>query len=71
MAAAGTDELLTPIKIRQKLLQTGFDADNYSSFLASIHVVVRRLKEKGEIKPVGNVNADGRYKLVSWVDELG
>ena len=46
---ASSGKRLTPRDIRQKLREIGFDEKRYSNFLASIHVVLRRLKEKGEI----------------------
>jgi len=48
--AAPPDTFLSARDIRQALIEMGFDAGGYSSLLASIYIVLRRLKDKGEIE---------------------
>lgn len=48
------DAILTAKDVRRHLHETGFDRSKYSNFLASIHVVLHRLKDQGEIVPAEN-----------------
>lgn len=41
---------MTPIDVRDRLAGIGFDLSKYSSDLAAIHTVLRRLNEAGEIR---------------------
>jgi hypothetical protein len=40
---------LTPPNVRDKMVALGFDRGPYSQFLASIHVVLKRLGKNGEV----------------------
>jgi|SRR5579862_1714294 len=42
------NEPLSAIDVRDKMLTMGFDASGYSQFLASIHVVLKRLTKSNE-----------------------
>jgi hypothetical protein len=59
---------LTPIKLRDRLVDIGFDLDAQSNPMASIHSVVRRLLLGGEIEPFGDADIGGyRWKRKeSW-----
>jgi hypothetical protein len=39
---------ITPIEIRDKMLAMGFNKAKYSQFLASVHVILKRLTTNGE-----------------------
>jgi hypothetical protein len=41
---------MTPIEIRERLRAIGFDLSRYSSDLAAIHTVLKRLNESGELR---------------------
>jgi hypothetical protein len=43
---------MTPVEVRDRLAGMGFDLSKYSSDLAAIHTVLKRLKEAGEIRIV-------------------
>jgi len=43
---------LTPVDVRDRLAGMGFDLSRYSSDLAAIHTVLKRLNEAGEIRIV-------------------
>ena len=42
-------EPISPMGVRDQMLAMGFDATRYSQFLASIHVVLRRLAKGNEV----------------------
>jgi len=44
------EAILTARDVRHALHEMGFDRSKYSNFLASIHVVLRRLRTNGEIR---------------------
>ena len=55
---------LTPKKLRDKLVEAGFDLDGQSNPMASIHSVIRRLCLRDEIEQNGDVDIGGfRWKL--------
>jgi hypothetical protein len=39
---------ITPMEVRDKMLAMGFDKGPYSQFLASVHVILKRLWKNGE-----------------------
>jgi hypothetical protein len=39
---------ITPPEIRDKMVESGFDHKAYSQFLATIHVILKRLSQNGE-----------------------
>jgi len=41
---------MTPTEVRDRLLSIGFDLSKYSSELAAIHTVLKRLNESGELR---------------------
>ena len=41
---------ITPPEVRDKIVALGFDQRPYSQFLASIHVILKRLAKKGEVR---------------------
>ena len=65
--AAPPDAKLTARDVRRALLEMGFDGNKYSNFLASIHVVLRRLEEKGELEQ--GQGSDG-YNHKDWLTDL-
>ncbi len=42
-------EPITPPQVRDKMIEMGFDKGPYSQFLASIHVILKRLWKNGEV----------------------
>jgi hypothetical protein len=48
--AAASNEFLNAGAVRHGLLGMGFKDGDYSNFLASIHVILRRLEKKGELE---------------------
>lgn len=48
LQSAGT--FLTPVGVRTELKTTGYDTDRYKNVLASIHTVLKRLAESGEVE---------------------
>ena len=49
MVLRNANEPLTALEIRDRLIAIGLDMDRYSNALASIHTVLRRLHEAGEL----------------------
>jgi hypothetical protein len=45
----GADHPMTPMEVRDRLEAIGFDLSKYSSSLAAIHTVLKRLQEAGEL----------------------
>jgi predicted nuclease with TOPRIM domain len=45
------DRFLSPKLVRIALQKTGYDIDRYSNILASIHTILKRLVESGEVEP--------------------
>lgn len=41
---------MTPVEIRDKLSERGYDIGGYKNVMASIHTILRRLQKKNEIK---------------------
>jgi len=63
---------LTPIEVRDRLVQLYFPVNEYKNFMASLHAVLNRLKESGEIKPAIIDRHDGRDESVyQWVPKYG
>lgn len=54
---------LTPIQVRDKLLELGFDLNSQSNAMASIHSVIRRLKNAGEIEERRNREGEKTFRL--------
>lgn len=50
---------LIPTEIRDRLRDSGYDISKHGNVMASIHSVVRRLSDRGEIVEAGNRN-DGK-----------
>jgi hypothetical protein len=57
---------LTPTKVRDKLVEAGFDLSAQSNPMASIHSVIRRLIEAGQIRANGDADIGGYI----WVEPL-
>jgi hypothetical protein len=49
MILRDADRPLTALEVRDRLVAIGFDVDRYSNALASIHTVLKRLYEAGEL----------------------
>jgi hypothetical protein len=49
-AIQGARHPLTPTELRDEVLAMGFDIRKYSQFLASLHVILKRLVKNGEVR---------------------
>jgi hypothetical protein len=49
-AIQGARQPITPTELRDEVLALGFDKRKYSQFLASLHVVLKRLVKSGEVR---------------------
>jgi hypothetical protein len=52
---------MTPMDVRDRLLAIGFDLSKYSSELAAIHTVLKRLNESGELRFLVGGPKQGAY----------
>ena len=52
---------MTPMDVRERLLAIGFDLSKYSSELAAIHTVLKRLNESGELRALAGGPKQGAY----------
>lgn len=52
---------MTPVEVRDRLLEIGMDLSAYSSDLSAIHTVLKRLNEAGEIRLVPRSNGKTAY----------
>jgi hypothetical protein len=52
---------LTPVKVKTELKVVGYDIDRYKNILASIHTILKRLLDAGEVES-GSVNEVTAYK---------
>jgi hypothetical protein len=52
---------MTPTDVRDRLLAIGFDLSKYSSELAAIHTVLKRLNESGELRFLVGGPKQGAY----------
>src|ERR1700674_96814 len=59
---------MTPLDVRKKLLQLGFDFSNYGNVLASVHAVLQRLEAKREIRKSKKREGKTAY---TWIPRLG
>lgn len=63
---------LTPREVRDRLVQLYFPVNEYKNFMASLHTVLNRLKEGGEIKVPIEDRHEGRDESVyQWVPKYG
>jgi hypothetical protein len=59
---------LTPVEVRNKLEYWGYDLEKYKSeFLASLHKVLQRLEDGGEIKSIKA--STGKTVAYQWIAE--
>jgi hypothetical protein len=42
-------EFLSPIQVRDRLIETGFNLDKYTNPMASIHTILKRLVRSGQV----------------------
>ena len=56
----GAEKPLNPAEVRTRVEALGLPPQK--NILASIHTVIRRLQESGEIEPVGDVQFGGGYR---------
>jgi len=54
---------MNAIGVRDRLKQMGFNLTQYGNVLASIHTVLGRLRDKGEIKPTGMIGNSQAFML--------
>jgi hypothetical protein len=52
---------MSPTDVRERLLAIGFDLSKYSSDLAAIHTVLKRLNESGELRFLAGGPRQGAY----------
>jgi len=68
------EAVLTARDVRRRLHEMGFDRSKYSNFLASIHVVLRRLVQHGEIEIALRTKDEGgagfRRKKEDWLADV-
>jgi len=65
---AGGPRGLTPIEIRTRLIQLSFPTNEYKNFMASLHSVLNRLVDAGEVRVVIFDKHEGRDGSVyQWV----
>ena len=69
----GAGQAMTPMDVRERLGVVGFDLSRYSSSLATIHTVLKRLHESGELRTVAHGGAGHAYiwHHPSRAEELG
>jgi hypothetical protein len=59
---------LTPVEVRNKLEYWGYDLTKYKSeFLPSLHKILQRLDQTGEIKPIKA--STGKTVAYQWISE--
>ena len=59
----------TPTEIRDGLLRLGYDLSGYNNVLASIHTILGRLRESGEIDKVTSTRKGGKETGYIWKAE--
>jgi hypothetical protein len=64
-----TDTCKTPMEIRDGLLRLGYDLSGYSNVLASIHTILGRLRDSGEVKKVVSTRRGGKETGYIWKAE--
>jgi hypothetical protein len=52
---------MTPLEVRDRLLEIGVDLSVYTNDLSAIHTVLRRLNESGEIRLVPRMSGKNAY----------
>ena len=52
---------MTPVEVRDRLLEVGVDLSVYTSDLSAIHTVLKRLNESGEIRLVPRPSGKNAY----------
>jgi hypothetical protein len=63
---------LTPKEVRDRLAQLYFPVKEYKNFMASLHTILNRLREAGEIRPAIIDRHEGRDESVyQWVPKYG
>jgi hypothetical protein len=58
-----THTYFSPVNVRDRLRGRGYDISKYKNVLASIHTILKRLKDQDEVK---DVNRDGRT-VYKWI----
>ena len=57
---------MTPVEVRNRLIEKKFNLRKYKNALASIHTILKRLYEMGEVT---SLNMDEGKRIYGWVDE--
>jgi hypothetical protein len=52
---------MTPVEVRERLLEIGVDLSVYTNDLSAIHTVLKRLNESGEIRLVPRASGKSAY----------
>lgn len=60
---------LTPIQIRDAVIALGYDASGHTNLLASIHSVVKRLYEAGDVKQLTTKENQKETTVYLWTGE--
>ena len=61
-----SDFALSALEVKDRLLKLGLDASKYTNLLASIHAVLKRLAESGEVRTVQLEDGSTAYKWRRW-----
>jgi hypothetical protein len=56
----------TPIEVRDALLLQSYDLSGYTNALASIHAVLKRLHESGEVARIASADGKAMYRWKSF-----
>ncbi len=56
------DRPLTPLEVKQQLINTGHRVEKYTNLMASIHTVLKRLKENDEVISVALADGSAAYQ---------
>jgi len=69
--SVGETSTLTPTEVKGRLEMMGYDTAKYGNVMASVHTIINRLVQKGEIKQAGN-RADNKpcYQWTGKVSSL-
>lgn len=60
------DTNLAPTEVKGRLEQMGYDTSKYGNVMASVHTIINRLVQRGEIKQIGT-RADNKPAYM-WIE---
>jgi len=70
-AATAPNDVFTPRQIHDRLLRSGFPAQNHQDFLLSVNIVLKRLVEQRVVEVVGDLPFGGGFKRKPSPSETG